>query len=301
MDNSEDWAKIKMVIARRTERKTESRRQMVLMRRKEMLDHWDAKKVETMINKRLKTGAFEKSSEFPDDHEENGYWVMPPMHQRLSVTNSVAESMEAHASGDLDKGDAMSLLGPGGVLEAEAFPNVSTESLDGQRFLMQQLSCLQDVAGGGSHGGGRGSGRNTKRGRGKGGRGDGDEEIPPPEPHQPATPEEVAAQRMSEVLKSANEARSYSLSLEGFELSTDLVKQLDNFDTFMQAAYRKIQKLSQEKNQTHEIYETLYNEIDEKNKWFDVRRRVAKGMETAMRPSAPKKAAKKGNKDKEES
>ena len=86
------------------------------MKPREMKTKWSEDKVAKMIEKRQHNGQYYKCEEFPEDPEENYYWVREGgVYQK---ENRVSESISAAGSVDMDPEMAAAILGQDGILEA---------------------------------------------------------------------------------------------------------------------------------------------------------------------------------------
>ena len=81
-----------------------------------------------------------------------------------------------------------------------------------------------------------------------------------------------AVDKMSEILKEGGEARNFSVSLHGSELSSELVHQMQQHADFMTRVYQVLQKLTKQKVNSAAVYDPIINKVNERMEWYKLRK-----------------------------
>jgi hypothetical protein len=121
-----------------------------------------------------------------------------------------------------------------------------------------------------------------------------DNAADPADPLKPIPFLDQVSLKMKDILSEASEARQYSITLKAYELSKDLVEQLNKHCTEMEQIYRDLQALQISGVKKEEKYRPLLATAEEKSAWYQPRGLVAKKMQTSVikPPKAPKKTKK---------
>lgn len=90
----------------------------------------------------------------------------------------------------------------------------------------------------------------------------------PPIEALPKETHEIAAARAPEVLKTATEARKFSISLQDLQYAGELTNKLMVFSNRMEEIYRQLQKHLAAGETAAHCYTQLLKEIDEKDAWY---------------------------------
>jgi beta-galactosidase/beta-glucuronidase len=89
---------------------------------------------------------------------------------------------------------------------------------------------------------------------------------------------------MDAILKESAEARSFSIALEGHNLSGDLIKQLNEHSKQLEKAYRLMQTWTLAKQVPIHLWERLSRTLENKHQWYLERHTIAKSMLAAVNP-----------------
>eukprot|EP00969_Alexandrium_andersonii_P169803 7507070-Alexandrium_andersonii.AAC.2 len=118
---------------------------------------------------------------------------------------------------------------------------------------------------------------------------------------EPKTVVDESRELLNKILSQASAARSFSIALEPFGLSTELVNGMRNHSTKLEGLWGELNVLIMTKDNREEVHKTVHNQVTEAFAWFEEREKIANSMKKQLekgsaqaKPKAKGKAKGKG-------
>ena len=241
----------------------------------------DAAAADRLIEQKIKQGKYRKNPEL-DDPKFNLYWVRTAID--FEKNTGIEEESELQAEAEVDNETAGKLEGAGGLFalgRGLAVPGLS--ALASANFMddMAHGHSADSHQGKGSGKGGKGSKKTIKN---DGNADDGAAEA------AALSPLERASKVMVQVMKQAQEARAFSVSLAAHKFSSELVSQMASHAGAMEKCYTQLQQLVLAKVNEPKVYINIFRQVEIRQAWYTPRQRVAQTMSNSVKVKASPKA-----------
>ena len=102
-------------------------------------------------------------------------------------------------------------------------------------------------------------------------------------------PLDRARELLVSINKDRSEASSFALELAPYELSSEIVEQMNSHAAWLTQTYEVVAKLVAQKKNKAEDYAAIRHDVDVKSAWYALRAGVAKGMVAAIKKAQKSK------------